>query len=107
MAHEITGVDGFLIGRGIWGRPWKLKEMEMHAQGLEYEMNLKDVLGYAIKHFEYMMEYYGKQGLFIFRKHLPFYLRGFEGASSLREKMLSFTSENEIKEELVKLHNLF
>lgn len=105
LAYESTGVDGFLIGRGIWGRPWKLKEMEINAMGGVFEISLKDTIGCAIKHFEYMLDYYGKQAVFIFRKHLPFYLKGFEGASALREKIMSSSDQDFVKRELENLYN--
>ena len=88
LAYEQTGVDGFLIGRGIWARPWKLKEMYEHSQGREFQITTREMLSYALKHFDAMLAYYGPRGLFCFRKHLPFYLKGLPGAGSLRAKLV-------------------
>lgn len=107
MVYERTGVDGYLIGRGIWGRPWKLKEMELHSQGLEYNVTHKEILAVAIKHFDYMLAYYGTHGVYCYRKHLPFYLRGFSDASLLRQRLVSLTSPEEIRAELVMLYERF
>lgn len=107
MAYERTGVDGFLIGRGIWGRPWKLKEMEMHAAGLPFDVSHALMIECALKHFENMLEYYGDHAVYPFRKHLPFYLKGFEEASALRQFLVSSTSADAIKDELRKLHQKF
>jgi len=101
MAYEQTGVDGFLIGRGIWGRPWKLAELKAHAAGQEYHVDLPMVLQCAIKHFDYMMAYYGEHGMYCFRKHLPFYLRGFPESGVLRKRLMVTQSSQEVKEGLL------
>lgn len=98
MAYEQTGVDGFLIGRGIWGKPWKLQELRAHSQGLPYQLQTAQVIQYAIKHFDNMIEYYGPHGLFAFRKHVPFYIRGLPDASLVRQKLVTSTSVDHIKE---------
>lgn len=96
-AYEQTGVDGFLIGRGMWAKPWKLYELQMHAAGKEYTPS-SAVVGYcALKHLEYMLAHYGNHGVFMFRKHLPFYLKGFSTASQVRARLVVSTSVEEIK----------
>lgn len=103
MAYEQTGADAYLIGRGIWSRPWKLHEMAMHAQGKPFVVTTQTVLHYAIKHLQGMIAYYGPRGLFAFRKHLPFYLRGIPNASQLRERLVRSTCQQEIEQTLVSL----
>jgi len=101
LVYEQTGVDGFLIGRGIWSRPWKLKELQEHSQGNPYTTDSKIVLQCALKHLDYMLEYYGAQGLFMFRKHLPFYIKGLPEASDLRQRLVVSQSAIEVKEGLI------
>jgi tRNA-dihydrouridine synthase B len=101
MVHEQTGVDGFLIGRGIWARPWKLHEMQQHALGNEYETNKKEIFTYAVKHLDYLLDYYGAHGLYIFRKHLPFYIRGLADASGARKELIVAQSVDQVKEGLI------
>ena len=98
MIYENTGVDGFLIGRSIWARPWKLKELHEHSRGNDFVIQQKTILSYALKHFDAMISYYGSHGLFAFRKHLPFYLRGLPNASQLRQQLVTSTSAEGIKE---------
>ena len=100
MTYEITGVDGFLIGRGLWGRPWKLLELEKHSAGELFTVNTKTVLYFAMRHLDLMMDYYGQAGLYNFRKHLPFYLKGFNEALNLRKKLLVETSAEIVKNSL-------
>ena len=98
MVHEQTGVDGFLIGRGIWGKPWKLQELRANSQGVAYNVSMVQIMQYAIKHLENLLAYYGPHGLFVFRKHIPFYIRGLPDASVLRQKLVTSTSIDQVKE---------
>lgn len=100
MTYEKTGVDGFLIGRGIWGRPWKLHEMEQHSQGLEFKPDMQMVTSVALKHLDLMLKYYGPKGLYCFRKHLPFYVKGFPEASELRKNLVVSDSEEVVRQKL-------
>jgi len=101
LVYEQTGVDGYLIGRGIWSRPWKLQELHENSQGRPYIVEAKTVLQCALKHLEYMLDYYGPHGLYVFRKHLPFYIKGLPEASLLRERLVIAKSPDEVKEGLI------
>lgn len=101
MAYEQTGVDGYLIGRGIWAKPWKLHELREHSQGSLYTVDASVVLQSALAQLEYMLAYYGPQGLYNFRKHLPFYIKGLPEAALLREKLVVAQSVEEVKAGLV------
>ena len=100
MTYEMTGVDGFLIGRGMWAKPWKLEEMKQHALGNEFVVDSQMILKVALRHLSLMIEQYGMHGLFRFRKHLPFYIKGHPSASALRQRLVLSESENDIKEGL-------
>lgn len=100
MVHEQTGADGFLIGRGIWSKPWKLHELREHSQGRDFSVDNETILNYAIKHLDAMIAYYGDRGLYAFRKHLPFYIRGGVGASAVRQTLVRTNDPNELKKVL-------
>lgn len=97
LAYEQTGVDGFLIGRGIWAKPWKLAEMRAHSLGIPYEVNSSLVFTTALTHLDYMIDHYGHRGLYNFRKHLPFYLKGLPTAAALRKVLVVSESVDEVK----------
>lgn len=99
-AYEISGVDGFLIGRGMWSKPWKLHEMSEHAAGRPFTISETEILECALLHLHKMLEYYGPQGLYAFRKHLPFYLKGKPTASELRSKLVRSASVQEVQDGL-------
>lgn len=101
LTYDRTGVDGFLIGRGIWAKPWKLLEMAENAAGREYHVSQAMVLEVALKHLQLMIDHYGPKGLYCFRKHLPFYIKGHPSASAMRSKLVVSTSQEEIVQGLI------
>ncbi len=101
LVHEQTGADGFLIGRGMWAKPWKLRELQAHARGEEYAIDSQMILQYSLKHLERMINYYGPHGLFIFRKHLPFYVRGHREATEIRRQLMGLQDEHELRKRLL------
>lgn len=107
MVYEATGVDGYLIGRGIWAKPWKLEEMRAHAAGQPFVIAPQQVISYAIKHLHSMLNYYGPKGLFAFRKHLPFYLKGLPEAALLRKRLVVSTCAQEVQDCLLHAAALF
>lgn len=100
--YEKTGVDGFLIGRGIWSRPWKLFEMNEFAQGRSFVASNQMILSCALEHLDNMLAYYGPRGLPAFRKHLPFYIKGRPEASQLRGALVLSNNAQEVKDGLKK-----
>lgn len=103
LVYEQTGVDGFLIGRGIWSKPWKLKELQEHAQGNSFSIDQNTIVQYALKHLHAMINYYGTRGLYAFRKHVPFYIKGFGQASALRQKLVVAQTVEEVEQGLIAL----
>lgn len=101
LTYDRTGVDGFLIGRGIWAKPWKLLEMAENAAGREYHVSQAMLLEVALKHLQLMIDHYGPKGLYCFRKHLPFYIKGHPSASAMRSKLVVSTSQEEIVQGLI------
>jgi tRNA-dihydrouridine synthase B len=103
LAYNQTGVDGFLVGRGMWSRPWKLHEMQMHAEGKTFDISKEVIVSYAQKHLDWLLAYYGSIGLRQFRKHIPLYIREFENAAQVRERLVRLEEVNEVKEGLQEL----
>ncbi len=98
--YQKTGVDGYLIARGMWSRPWKLKELEEISYGNVFEVNESMILKAALDHLSAVVDYYGPQGVHIFRKHLPFYIKGKPSASALRQKLVIAQTQEELADGL-------
>ena len=85
-----TIADGFLIGRGMLGRPWLLSLLDGNNRTF-------DVAQIILNHYHLLLEYYGKKGLFVARKHLMWYASGYEGVADFRRKLCTETDEREVK----------
>ena len=75
-ALELSGADGVMIGRGIYGRPWIATEIDCGLRGEVFNApDLSGRLQIALKHFRDSLTFYGERlGLRIFRKHLAAYV---------------------------------
>ncbi len=99
--YELTGVDGFMIGRALWGAPWKMREIVDASLGKEFTIDTKTALDYAIRHFTLNLEHYGERGGFNhFKKQLPQYIRGVERAAEWRKILLTTTSAADMRQKL-------
>ncbi|MBI2345183.1 tRNA-dihydrouridine synthase [Candidatus Dependentiae bacterium] len=101
MTYEKTGVDGFLIGRGMWAKPWKFEEIKANAAGKEYVVDGHMILRVALRHLELMVAEYGSHGLLRFRKNLPFYIKGHPSASELRQRLVQSDNLEDVQKGLI------
>jgi len=90
---EHTGADGVMIGRGAVGAPWIFHQLKT---GTKYiDKNIKhDII---MEHFDKMIEFYGKHGVAMFRKHTHTYSKGYRGASALRNNVNSIVDIQEYR----------
>ncbi len=106
--YELTGVDGFMIGRALWGCPWKVREIMDESEGEEFSISLKESLRYACKHLKLNFEHYGLvRGFNMFKKQLPQYIRGIENAAEMRKKLLLLQSPEEMEDQLNALYEQY
>ena len=93
-----TGCDGVMVGRACEGNPFVFREIRAYLEGREYVPPTPDeirntILEHARLQLEYKGEYIGVREM---RKHLSWYLKGFEGAAGLRKKINEMTSMDEL-----------
>ena len=98
-----TNADGFMIGRALYGAPWKLKEITQNSLGKTFSIDLKTTLRYALKHLDLVVEHYGEPYFQNIKKQLPAYIKAIQNASQTRKKLIETQNANELKEELEKL----
>ncbi len=102
-AHEKIkqyGVDGVLVGRAVFGNPWFFAGREPTA---------KEGLQAAIEHSKYFenLNNSGLQNIHFqnIRKHLGWYVKGFEGAKELRMKLMQLERAQEVEREILPVLN--
>ena len=87
-AHE-TGVDGVMIGRGIFGNPWLFTETSEAP-------NEKERLRVLIEHITLYAELYtGVKHYDVMKRHFKAYLHGSEQAAEIRTKLYETKSAEE------------
>ena len=86
---EYTGVDGIMIGRGTFGRPWIFKEiMEYLETGKKIEEPTNDEkLTIIKKHIELAVEEKGEIAVKELRKHIAWYTKNLKNSSEFRNSI--------------------
>lgn len=85
-----SGVDAIMIGRAAIGNPWIFQRKAWWAVTPEEKAAL------IRRHFGLMLDFYGaERGLLNFRKHVVKYIRGTEGASAIRSRLVVATSPDD------------
>ncbi|HEY4525665.1 MAG TPA: tRNA-dihydrouridine synthase [Candidatus Paceibacterota bacterium] len=85
------GLDGVMIGRGIFGNPWLFSKRK---KSVSREDKLKVLLEHA-KLYERMFK--GQKPFDIMKRHFKAYVNGFEGAKELRVKLMSAKNAKEVE----------
>jgi tRNA-dihydrouridine synthase B len=88
---EIAGVDGVMIGRGSYGRPWFLNQIQtflmtgkkISAPSLEKQQNIMH------SHLKHIIDHFGeKMGIMLCKKHVGWYSKGFQNSASFRSSAM-------------------
>lgn len=74
-----TGCDAVMIGRGLLGNPWLIKECIDYLNGNEIkEVTNLEKLDMMAKHLDYLLEFKDeKLAVLLMRTHVGYYLKGF------------------------------
>lgn len=120
--EKIKNLDGVMIGRGTFGNPWLLKDvqeaLQRRAAGesdfailssfdeksdeLASDAKLerfREKIPFILQHCELAVKIKGEyKGIVEMRRHLSSYVKGFDGAKELRIKLLGTTKFDEVKE---------
>ncbi len=95
---EYTGVDGIMIGRGCFGKPWIFKQI------IEYLENDKKIdepsnnekLKIIEKHIELAVEEKGEIAVKELRKHIAWYTKNLKNSSEFRNSINKIETKREL-----------
>lgn len=94
-----TGCDGIMVARGALGNPFIFSEIRSALRGEKYEKpHPSVVIETAMKHLHLLVREKGETAVLEFRKHAAWYTKGMRGASSVRSKMNSAQTAEELAE---------
>lgn len=103
-----TGCDAVMIGRGVLGNPWLIKNTVEYLENGSYEDNvtLKDKIEMLKYHFELLNKYKNeKVALLEIRSHALWYLKGISGGAKTKNMICSAKSSKEVFDILEELLN--
>jgi tRNA-dihydrouridine synthase B len=86
-----TGVDAVMLGRATLGNPWLVAALRdlMNGETPAAYPVAAERLRFAVVHYQTMVDEWGEaRAVPQMRKHLGYYLKGFHGASELRERLM-------------------
>lgn len=95
---ESTGCDAVMIGRAALGNPWFFKEAAAayNNQPVPQPPTTVECFELCRRHFKYMLECHGSRiGTNLMRKHFGWYIKGFKGASVIRNELVR--AENKVE----------
>ncbi len=93
---EHTGCDGVMIGRGAVGAPWIFHQLKTGSSEVSLDVRHEIIM----EHYDRMIEFYGRRGVPMFRKHVHTYSKGYRGASKLRDAVNYIEDVKEFRETL-------
>lgn len=107
------GVNGVLLGRASYGKPWLFREKEwyrdicrgdlMDRPGRITDSPLQEKISTLLEHAQLLWKHKDPRQFIQIRKHCGWYLKGFDGAAELRAKLVRVSSLQEL-EEILKKH---
>ncbi len=87
-----SGVDGVMIGRGVFGNPWRFNP-EVRIE----DISLSDRLQVMVEHTKLFADTLGDMKNFaIMKKHYKAYVHGFDGAKELRTALMETNTSEEV-----------
>ena len=96
-----TGCDAVMIGRGLLGNPWLIKECLDYLDGKEVkEITIEERLDMILKHFNHLLDFQPeKTAVLKMRTHIGYYLKGI--LKEYKQRFMKITT----KEEFINLVN--
>ncbi|HBI51044.1 MAG TPA: dihydrouridine synthase [Candidatus Moranbacteria bacterium] len=97
-----SGVDGVMVGRGIFGNPWFFNS-KIKIENIPLEERFAVMIEHA-KLFEKELSFpndgskQGIKGFHVMKKHFKAYVSGFDGAKELRAKLMETENSGEVEE---------
>ncbi|HIF61207.1 MAG TPA: tRNA dihydrouridine synthase DusB [Rhodospirillales bacterium] len=104
---EQSGADGVMIGRGTYGRPWFISQVNHFLKTGERLENPEISTQYeiVINHYGELIAHYGRErGLRVARKHIAWYTKGLPGSAGFRDV---FNRINNIAEAKLALNSFY
>ena len=93
-----THCDAVMIGRGVLGNPWLIKNSIRYLKGEEVlPVSVSDRVAMCLKHLDYLYQLKGeKLACLEIRNHIAWYFKGIKGSNDLKNKVYQTSSIRDI-----------
>jgi len=107
QALLLSGADGVMIGRGCYGKPWLINQINqaLHDVEISATPSITTQKNIVLQHLHDMIEHYGLDtGLSLAKKHLGWYSSGLKDSAEFRANINHLdTSKKDVKEKIIDL----
>lgn len=86
-ALEKSGADGVMVGRGAYGKPWLISQIDHYLKTGEEKPapSIAEQLDIVTEHYQAIIDYYGESvGVPMARKHIGWYSSGLPNSAEFR-----------------------
>jgi len=95
---KYPSIDGLGIARGAWGKPYIFKDIKDLLKNKKIKKrSYEEILYIILKHAKLAEENNGDRGILEMRKNMSWYIKGFPGASDIRNRLVSARNIREIE----------
>ena len=93
-----TNCDAVMIGRGVLGNPWLIKNTLHYLNGEDLEdITIEDKINMCLKHLSYLKELKNdKLACLEIRNHINWYFKGIKSANEIKNKIYQTTDIHDI-----------
>jgi tRNA-dihydrouridine synthase B len=102
--EKIGNLDGVMVGRGTFGNPWVMRDImdalltRNAAEASGAPRTFEEKIPMILEHCALAVKIKGEQkGMLEMRRHLSSYVKGFDGASDMRQKLVRVETLSEAK----------
>ncbi len=100
-----TGCDLVMIGRGLLGNPWLIKQCDSYLEKgiIMDDPTASDRIDMALRHMDYLLEFKSeKQVVLEIRTHITWYLKGIPGSNDIKNQIFKTKDISVIRDILKK-----
>lgn len=100
-AFQKSGADGVMVGRGSYGKPWAVRQImdELAGRPITSPPRGAALCDLILEHYDLLLDYYGiENGVRIARKHIGWYLDGFDDAEDVRRAVNTSSDPKDVKD---------
>ena len=91
---EYTGVDAIMIGRGVLGNPWLIKQLVTYFDtGIILEKpSYKEIIDMCRKHLNYLLELKSEKiSVLEMRSHISWYIKGLPKSTEIKKELFTIS----------------